>query len=77
MVKFNENLENIKIIGNLFENIFYQDISHDSPSSEILKSNIIIENNTFDTSINIGCSKNIFINSNIFNIPNNSEGDRP
>ena len=76
-IRFNENLENIKIIGNLFENIFYQDISHDSPSSEILKSNITIENNTFDTSINIGGSKNIFINSNIFNIPSDSEGNRP
>lgn len=76
-IRFNENLENIKIIGNLFEDIFYKDIAHDSPSVEILKTNITIEGNTFDTSIDIGKSQNIFINANVFNLPNDEEGNRP
>lgn len=76
-VRLNENVDNVKIIGNLFQDIFYKDISHAAPSGGMLKTNLSIENNTFDTSIDIGSSKNIFINSNIFNLPSDSEGNRP
>ena len=75
-IRFNENIENVKINNNLFQEIQYRDISCYSESDTITKQNIFINGNTFNSEINFNTIKNLFINDNIFNFSNTENGTR-
>ena len=73
-IRFNENIENVKINNNLFQEIQYRDISCYSESDIITKQNIFINSNTFNSEINFDTIENLFINDNIFNFSNTKNG---
>ena len=75
-IKFNENIENVKINNNLFQEIQCRDISCYSESDIITKQNIFINSNTFNSEINFNTVENLFINDNIFNFSNAENSTR-